>query len=82
MDGEYHEESYNERMEAEHGPYDNNDVADTGIAARDVDAALWRIEDVVGQWLNDRRVHINDVRQAIAQARRDLGLGLPTEVKA
>lgn len=82
MCGEYHDESYNEQMEAQHGPYSND--APLTIPARDVDAALRRIDKVVDEEMPT--VYEAD-RQAVIAVRRIIReerarLGLPAEITA
>ena len=82
MDGTYHDESYGEQMEAQDGPYDHNEPP--MLFPSDVDAALRRIEEAVGQretlapWVPN--IAIIEIKNAIAQERERLGLS--AEVKA
>ena len=78
---EYHDESLQEQMEAQYGSPENTP---DGIPARDVDAALRRIEQAVGQretlapWVPN--IAIIEIKNAIALERERLGLS--AEVKA
>lgn len=73
MTGKYHDESYQERMEAQHGVYEGNEPP--MLFPSDVDAALRRIEEAI----DDGATMTSEIKNAITRERERLGL--PKELK-
>lgn len=83
MDDGYHDESYGEQMEAQHGVYEGNEPP--MLFPSDVDAALRRIDNHVLATLNvtpaiSTAMNLRAIREVITEERKRLGL--PVEIKA